>query len=121
MGGRLKADEAIKTWRGSALEERVAAQADFDRPYQLVGSSEGKKCRNFVQTLTFESLVKQTNLQLMSMSERYLLFHDPAKRLRASVIDGFQGSESPPSRTSLAGRPSSSAWPWGSAAWSAKT
>lgn len=39
----------------------------------LIGSSDGKKYRNFAQALTFEHLIGLANKQLRKMSDRYIL------------------------------------------------
>ncbi|MDR2454975.1 MAG: AAA family ATPase, partial [Deltaproteobacteria bacterium] len=92
---RLKSNEELKEKRSAALQERQAAQDEFgriDKLHKLIGSSDGKKYRGFVQTLTFETLVSQSNRQLKTMSERYLLVPDQGKRLSLAVIDAFQSS-----------------------------
>ncbi|MDR0507597.1 MAG: AAA family ATPase [Dysgonamonadaceae bacterium] len=59
---------------------------------ELIGSADGKKYRNFAQTLTFEHLVDMANRQLQKMSERYILKRvgDAANPFELSVIDKFQ-------------------------------
>ena len=62
---------------------------------ELIGSSDGKKYRNFAQALTFDHLIGFANRQLQKMSERYLLkqVNDPANPFELSVIDKFQNCE----------------------------
>ncbi|MCI1785015.1 MAG: AAA family ATPase [Bacteroidales bacterium] len=62
---------------------------------ELIGSQDGKKYRNFAQTLTFEHLIGLANIQLGKMSERYLLKRsgDAANPFDLSVIDKFQNCE----------------------------
>jgi exonuclease SbcC len=62
---------------------------------ELIGSSDGKKYRNFAQALTFEHLIGLTNLQLQKMSERYILRRvgDASNPFELSVIDKFQNCE----------------------------
>jgi exonuclease SbcC len=55
----------------------------------LIGSSDGKKYRNFVQALTFERLIHYANLQLSNMTDRYLLLPDDKEPLSLNVIDKF--------------------------------
>ena len=65
---------------------------------ELIGSQDGKKYRNFSQTLTFEHLIGLANLQLQKMSERYILKRvgDHSNPFDLSVIDKFQnGNERP--------------------------
>lgn len=62
---------------------------------ELIGSSDGKKYRNFAQALTFEHLVGLSNRQLQKMSDRYILkrIGDHSNPFELSVIDKFQNSE----------------------------
>ena len=62
---------------------------------ELIGSSDGKKYRNFAQALTFEYLIGLANRQLQKMSERYILKRadDTANPFDLSVIDKFQNCE----------------------------
>ena len=62
---------------------------------ELIGSSDGKKYRNFAQALTFEHLIAIANKQLQKMSDRYLLHRsgDMANPFELSVIDKYQDSE----------------------------
>ena len=62
---------------------------------ELIGSSDGKKYRNFAQALTFEHLTHLSNLQLQKMSDRYLLRQtgDVSNPFELSVIDKFQNNE----------------------------
>lgn len=62
---------------------------------ELIGSKDGKKYRNFAQSLTFEYLIDLANLQLHKMTDRYVLkrtdnFEDPFGLV---VIDKFQNGE----------------------------
>ena len=67
--------------------------AKWDRLHSLIGSSDGKKFRNFAQGLTFELMVSHANRQLAKMSDRYLLIRDTAQPLELNVIDNYQGGE----------------------------
>ena len=62
---------------------------------ELIGSSDGKKYRNFAQALTFEHLIGLSNKQLQKMSDRYLLKRsgDASNPFELSVIDKFQNAE----------------------------
>lgn len=65
----------------------------YRRLHVLIGSSDGKKFRNFAQGLTFELVVKHANQQLRLMSDRYLLIRDNNAPLELNVIDNYQGGE----------------------------
>ncbi|OPZ15484.1 MAG: Nuclease SbcCD subunit C [Bacteroidetes bacterium ADurb.BinA261] len=80
------------------LKEKERQQAIFNqwaKLNELIGSSDGKKYRNFAQALTFEHLISLSNRQLQKMSERYLLKRsgDSTNPFELSVIDKFQNSE----------------------------
>jgi len=96
----------LQSWlkRNEENENRVAKNAqqiaqqqrECDRWSQLnhlIGSADGKKYRNFVQTLTFDRLVYFANLQLSSMTDRYLLVPDKEASLNLNVIDNYQAGE----------------------------
>jgi exonuclease SbcC len=61
----------------------------------LIGSSDGKKYRNFAQALTFENLIVLANKQMKKMSERYILKRvgDLTNPFELSVIDKFQNCD----------------------------
>lgn len=61
----------------------------------LIGSSDGKKYRNFAQALTFEHLIGLSNQQLQKMSERYILKRsgDASNPFELYVIDNFQNGD----------------------------
>ncbi len=61
--------------------------------HDLIGSSDGKKYRNFAQGLTFELMVSRANQQLAGMTDRYLLVRDQAQPLELNVIDSWQAGE----------------------------
>ncbi|MDQ6992380.1 MAG: AAA family ATPase [Mariprofundus sp.] len=61
--------------------------------HELIGSSDGKKYRNFAQGLTFEMMVGHANRQLQKMTDRYLLIRDVSQPLELNVIDNYQGGE----------------------------
>ena len=61
--------------------------------HELIGSSDGKKFRNFAQGLTFERMIQQANQQLSQMQDRYLLLHDGTEPLMLNVIDNYQAGE----------------------------
>ncbi len=95
---KMEANERFKARYQMLRQELEAQQLKFKRWQdldRLIGSADGKKYRNFVQTLTFESLVRGANRQLQIMSDRYLLAVDnrPERRLTLNVIDNFQAGE----------------------------
>lgn len=82
----------------SKLKEKDKQQLisnKWDVLSELIGSKDGKKYRNFVQSLTFEHLIVLSNRQLQKMSERYLIKRtgDSTNPFELSVIDKFQNSE----------------------------
>lgn len=75
------------------LEKQQIECRKWDRLQLLIGSSDGKKYRNFAQGLTFERMVSQANQQLMQMTDRYLLVRDTGQPLNLNVIDNYQAGE----------------------------
>ncbi|MBT1072204.1 AAA family ATPase [Pelotalea chapellei] len=65
----------------------------WERLHSLIGSSDGKKFRNFAQGLTFELMVAHANRQLLKMSDRYILVRDRSEPLELNVIDNYQAGE----------------------------
>ena len=61
--------------------------------YELIGSADGKKYRNFAQGLTFKIMIDHANIQLRKMSNRYLLTPDSKNALELNVIDNYQGGD----------------------------
>ena len=63
--------------------------------HELIGSADGKKYRNFAQSLTFELVLHYANLQLAQMSDRYALRidHKATSKLELAVEDHYQGGE----------------------------
>jgi len=61
--------------------------------HQLIGSSDGKKYRNFAQGLTFEMMIVYANRQLQKMTDRYLLIRDSVQPLELNVLDNYQAGE----------------------------
>ena len=58
--------------------------------HDLIGSSDGKKFRDFAQGLTFEIVIRHANVQLRKMSDRYLLTRDRDNPLELNVFDNYQ-------------------------------
>ncbi|MEA2101500.1 MAG: SbcC/MukB-like Walker B domain-containing protein, partial [Thermodesulfobacteriota bacterium] len=65
----------------------------WDALHSLIGSSDGKKYRNFAQGLTFELMVSHANRQLEKMTDRYLLVRDDEQPLELNVVDNYQAGE----------------------------
>ena len=65
----------------------------WDALHSLIGSSDGKKYRNFAQGLTFELMVSHANRQLAKMTDRYLLIRDDDQPLELNVVDNYQAGE----------------------------
>jgi len=61
--------------------------------HNLIGSSDGKKYRNFAQGLSFDIMIKHANHQLQKMSDRYVLRRNPDQVLELNVIDNYQAGE----------------------------
>lgn len=79
--------------RLQALVRQKLETDRWDRLHQLIGSSDGKKFRNFAQGLTFELMVAHANRQLQKMSDRYILIRDNVEPLELNVIDNYQAGE----------------------------
>lgn len=86
------AKERIKE-KQKVIEAQKKECLRWENLHELIGSSDGKKYRNFAQGLTFELMVSQANHQLQKMTERYLLTRDPSHPLELNVIDNYQAGE----------------------------
>lgn len=93
---RLESD----TQRRAEFQSRkraVARQRDeftgYDRLNSLIGSHDGKKFRNFAQSLTFEMLIGHANEHVRNLSDRYMLTPDPERPLDIAVIDLYQAGQ----------------------------
>jgi exonuclease SbcC len=75
------------------IEAQKAECRRWDMLHDLIGSVDGKKFRNFAQGITFEIMIAHANRQLVRMTDRYVLLHDPAGPLEISVIDQWQAGE----------------------------
>lgn len=76
-----------------AIEARQKECSNWEKLHHLIGSSDGKKYRNFAQGLTFEVMIAHANKQLQNMTERYLLVRNENEHLELSVIDNYQAGE----------------------------
>ena len=95
---RLKTNAENLKASESKLKEKEKQQEicnKWGKLNELIGSSDGKKYRNFAQALTFEHLIGLSNKQLQKMSERYILKRtgDNTNPFELSVIDKYQNSE----------------------------
>ncbi|MFH1148370.1 MAG: SbcC/MukB-like Walker B domain-containing protein, partial [Pseudomonadota bacterium] len=79
--------------RLKAIEMQKRECERWERLHSLIGSSDGKKFRNFAQGLTFELMVAHANRQLRKMSDRYILVRDESEPLELNVIDNYQAGE----------------------------
>ena len=93
---RLQANTDLRTQRKerlAAIEGQRAECARWDALDQIIGSSDGKKYRNFVQGLTFEIMIGHANRQLRQMTDRYLLIRNEHAPLELNVMDHYQAGE----------------------------
>ncbi len=93
---KLADNEQAKEATVGARERVAAREREYRRwenLHELIGSSDGKKYRNFAQGLTFEIMINHANRQLRRMTDRYLLMRDEANPLQLSVVDDYQASE----------------------------
>ncbi len=92
LGENAAAKERIKA-KQAAIDAQKKDCLRWENLHELIGSSDGKKYRNFAQGLTFELMVSQANHQLQKMTDRYLLARDPNHPLEINVIDNYQAGE----------------------------
>ena len=76
-----------------AIERQEAETRRWQNLHELIGAADGKKYRNYAQSLTFASVIAQANRQLAQLNDRYLLTADPARPLELNIIDNYQGGE----------------------------
>jgi DNA repair protein SbcC/Rad50 len=96
LQGRLQDDQEQRkkqTSRLEALERQRQEYRRWLRLHELIGSSDGKKFRNFAQGVTFEIMVSHANSNLRRMTDRYILTRDMAQPLELNVIDTYQAGE----------------------------
>ncbi len=84
--------ERIKE-KQTAIEAQKKECRRWSNLDELIGSANGKRYRNFAQTLTFEMMIGHANRQLQNMTERYLLVRNEAQPLDLDVIDNYQAGE----------------------------
>lgn len=86
------AKERIKE-KQMAIDAQKTECQRWGNLHDLIGSSDGKKFRNFAQGLTFEMMIGHANRQLQKMTDRYLLVRDVAQPLELNVVDNYQAGE----------------------------
>jgi len=86
------AKERIKE-KQTAIEAQKKEYRRWSNLQDLIGSADGKRYRNFAQTLTFEMMIGHANRQLQKMTDRYLLVRNEAQPLDLDVIDNYQAGE----------------------------
>lgn len=93
---QLRANEQqkmVQTTQNMAINAQKEALQVWQQLYELIGSADGKKYRNFAQGLTFQVMINHANMQLKKMSDRYLLTPDSNNPLELNVIDNYQGGD----------------------------
>jgi exonuclease SbcC len=76
-----------------AIEKQTTELTRWQNLTSLIGSSDGKKYRNFAQGVTFEIMIRHANRQLRKMTDRYLLVKNKNQPLELNVIDSYQAGE----------------------------
>lgn len=79
--------------KGKLIQAQTSEWSRWNALHALIGSSDGKKFRNFAQGITFELMVSHANKQLTKMTDRYLLIRDNEEPLELNVIDNYQAGE----------------------------
>ncbi len=92
LSANTVAKERIKE-KQSAIGAQKKECHRWEKLHDLIGSSDGKKYRNFAQGLTFEVMVSHANRQLKKMTGRYLLIRDERQPLELNVVDNYQAGE----------------------------
>lgn len=96
MRQKLKDNETLRQRQQTQIQAIDVQKQELSRwhaLHELIGSSDGKKYRNFAQGLTFEIMVGHANRQLQKMTDRYLLIMDEMHPLELNVIDSYQSDE----------------------------
>ncbi|KAA0676066.1 AAA family ATPase [Roseomonas genomospecies 6] len=93
---RLRADMENRI-RLAAVIDRVEAQRRTHGLWasmaQLIGSADGRKLRNFAQSLSLDLLLVQANRYLADLARRYRLERVGGADLEIQVVDGEMGDE----------------------------
>lgn len=93
---KLADNEASKDRFKSESEKLQTARSGYEKWRildELIGGSDAKRFRNFVQGLTFDLLISHANRNLLRIAPRYLLQRVPDAVLELNVIDSEQGGE----------------------------
>ena len=93
---RLADNNTAKTRFKNECEKLQNARNVFEKWRlldELIGGSDAKKFRNFVQGLTFDLLISHANRNLLRIAPRYLLQRAPEAILELNVIDSEQAGE----------------------------
>ena len=75
------------------IEEKKKECSKWEYLNSLVGSADGRKYRDFVQSLTLEKLIVNANDQLRHFTDRYTLISDRETGLDFDVVDSYRGNE----------------------------
>ena len=93
---RLRVDDAARAARAE-LGRRADGQRERSAVYEslseLIGSADGKKFRQFAQSLTLDVLLAHANQHLSELASRYRLARVPGYDLDLQVIDRDMGDE----------------------------
>ncbi len=96
LQGKLQDNDELMEKQQSRLEQRQLQQKEYRRwqaLHDLIGSSDGKKFRNFAQGVTFEIMIGHANRSLQMMTDRYILVRDALQPLELNVVDTYQAGE----------------------------
>lgn len=75
-----------------ALQQRSESAKRWQLLHDLIGSQDGKKYRNFVQSVTLGRLLQRANGYLRTMSDRYLFVPHPSHPLAIAIEDLYHGT-----------------------------
>ena len=93
---KLNADKDLRKQQETTVKAITAQRNQlriWDSLYALIGSSDGKKFRNYAQGITFDMLLAKSNRKLAAMTDRYLLVRSQQDALDICVIDNYQAGE----------------------------
>ncbi|WP_188261840.1 AAA family ATPase [Azospirillum tabaci] len=93
---RLRADTENRGRLATVLDRVEAqrkAQGLWATMAQLIGSADGRKLRNFAQSLSLDLLLVQANRYLADLARRYRLERVGGADLEIQVVDGEMGDE----------------------------
>lgn len=96
MQARLASDAANRTRLAGLMAEIESQQQIYSlwaAMNQLIGSGDGRKLRNFAQSLSLDMLLVQANHYLNDLSRRYRLERIPGADLEIQVVDGDMADE----------------------------